>query len=83
VQARYIGVLQAGLNLDFAQEPFREFGVSGKIRKQNFHGFRAVRDQVPDLVDLSHATGAQLTYDLIIADSVTDLKSHHFTSPPN
>ena len=62
-----VGMLQARLNLDLAEEPLRQFLVGVQIRQQHLHRLDAIGDGVADLVDLAHAARAKHADNLVIA----------------
>ena len=75
-EARDIGMVKAGHELDLAQEAGGQILASGQVGKQDLHGFDAVGDDVADLVDLAHTAGAQLFKNLVVADSLAGLVAH-------
>src|SRR5271167_1245954 len=51
--------------------------LSGRAaRQQNFHGLYSVRDRVTHLIDVAHASGAEGTDYLVIADLVSNNDGH-------
>jgi hypothetical protein len=76
VEGRDVGMLQAGVDFDLAQESIGKTGVFIKIGEHDFHGLLAVRDQASYAINLAHAAAAQNAGDLIIAEDVADLNSH-------
>jgi hypothetical protein len=77
VQRGDIGVLHAGLGFDLAEKAVSQLRLSRKIREQHLHGLDAVRNDIPDLIDLPHAAGAENADNLIVADVRADLEVHH------
>ena len=67
-----IGVIEFGLNLNFAQEPLRLFVAFAAIADQNLHGLDALGYRVLDLEDLTHAAGADQADHLVISDGLSD-----------
>ena len=67
-----IGVVEFGLNLDFAQEPLRLFVAVAAIADQDLHGLNALGYRVLDLEDLTHAAGADQANHLVVSDGLSD-----------
>src|ERR1019366_3482651 len=76
VQSGDIGMLQAALHFDLAQKTVCQVGLIDQIGKQHFHGFHTVRNDITDLVHLTHAAGSQDADHLVVADGGTNLKIH-------
>src|ERR1035437_7374162 len=74
-----VGMIEGGLDLDFVQESVRQAGISFESRQENLHGFDAVRENIPDLIALAHAAGAEDLDDFVVADALADV--HDCPSP--
>ena len=53
-----IGVVEAGEQLDFAEEASDEFVGDGATGGEDLHGLGSVGNGVADLVNLAHSAGA-------------------------
>ena len=71
-----VGVVQAGLKLNFAQGSRGLLGLAGPATFENLHRLQPPGDGVLDLVDPAHAAVAQLFKDSIRVDSVSDGEGH-------
>ena len=78
VKAGDIRMNQAGVHLDFAQEPAGHSGVCYQAGEHNLHRIDSIGDQVPHPEHSSHAASTQYAKDLIIPDSVPDLQVHMY-----
>ena len=61
-------MVQRGLHLDLVQEAVCQTGIAFKIGQQNLHGLDAVRKSIANLINLTHATGAQYLDDFVVAN---------------
>ena len=71
-----VGMLEAGHELDLAQESFGEVGRCRRVVEHHFHGFDAVRNHVPDLEDSAHASAPQQADDLVAAHRLANFNAH-------
>src|SRR5262249_32126637 len=52
----YIGMIECGEQLDLTQKSRLEISVLRQVRQQDLHRLHPVGDDVPDLIDLAHAS---------------------------
>lgn len=76
-----VRVLEAGQQLDLPKEASDDFIGYRAPRREDLHGFDAVRDGVADLIDLAHSTEAKCACYLIIADLVSNVNGHGVEIP--
>ncbi len=74
-----IGVLEAGVDLDF---PFEGFGLvrSAAVVKQHFHGLDAARHTVFDFENTTHTACAEQRDNLVGPYRISDSKAHSLDS---
>src|SRR5258705_9090479 len=75
-----MGMMQAGLHLDLAFEALHLFGFAARTRGQELHRLNSLGDDVLDLVDRPHTTGAGDPDHFVIANYITDLNRQ--ATPP-
>ncbi len=71
-----VGVLQAGVELDFAEKAIGEGGIFVQIGEHDFHRLLAVGEQAAHAEDFAHAAAAQNSGHLVIAENIADLDRH-------
>jgi hypothetical protein len=54
----------------------RQILCGDQVWKQHLHGFNAVGDDVANLVDLAHTSGAQFLKYLVVADALGGFVAH-------
>ena len=67
-----VGMIEAGEDLNFAEEAVSEIFLSGKIGKQDLHGLNAIGNGVADFVDFAHASGAENAENFVVAELLSD-----------
>src|SRR5450755_989406 len=75
MQARNGWVRQAGQHADLAQKTLWQF-ASGAVGAEQLHRLGALRDDVPHLVHLADAAGAQRAKHFVITDDVARFNWH-------
>ncbi len=63
-------MIQARQELDFAKKSVGEFLLDGKVREKNLHRLDAVRNHVPNLINLPHSSGAEYSEDFVVTNSL-------------
>jgi hypothetical protein len=75
-ELRDIRVLEAGMNLDLAQEAAEESGVSFVPGKNDLHGSDPIGNGVADAENLAHSTSSEDSENLVIPDRIADVETH-------
>ena len=74
-----MGMIQAGNGFRFAFEPLPQFGIPGKVRRQNLNGNGSIQTRIFGAIHFAHPAGADRCNDLVGAKTCP-AGEMHFTA---